>query len=70
MDVRYRLWYTRSNEIVFRQYFLQKGISSIKEQRQQTIILDTKDTNGFINIHIFYYLFVVCFSFGVLKGVN
>jgi hypothetical protein len=55
MDVRYRLWYTRSNEIVFRQHFLQKGISSIKEQRQQTIILDTKDTDGFINIHIFYY---------------
>lgn len=39
----------------------QKGISSIKEQRQQTIILDIKDTDGFINIHIFYYLFVVCF---------
>ena len=44
--------------------------SIIKEQRQQTIILDTKDTDGFINIHIFYYLFVVYFSFGVLKGVN
>ena len=40
----------RSNDILFRKYFKQPGIPCIKEQRQQTIILDIKATNGFINI--------------------
>ena len=47
-----------SNDILFRKYFKQPGILCIKEQRQQTIILDIKATNGFINIHIICLLFI------------
>jgi hypothetical protein len=33
-----------------------------KKQRQQTINLDTADTDGFSNIHIIYYLLGVFFT--------